>query len=165
VIESALTIVCGGNVNAIAITRKFDQAAYAYADETKLFQVFSNILQNAVEAFRPGANPEICITLQKLGDDTLKVVIEDKGKGMSPDLKDRAFRQFYSEKRGRSDAGLGLFLCREFMGQMGGEIHIDSEPGRGTTVTLQINSRAPIAGHFLRRLPPVQAVHQSGRHV
>jgi signal transduction histidine kinase len=102
-------------------------------------QVFLNLLKNAMEAMPEGGRLEIRTWSQSATDNESAVaVIEivDTGDGISDDDLRRVFRPLYSTKP--TGAGLGLPFCRQAIEEHGGEIHLTSRKGSGTTVTLSI---------------------------
>ena len=77
------------------------------------------------------------IELQDCGDGRLRVVVEDTGCGMSADfLRERLSRPFQTTKA--SGMGIGVFETRQYLKEIGGGVHFESEPGRGTRVTLEL---------------------------
>ena len=83
------------------------------------------------------------------GDDGLQVAVADTGSGIPRDNLAHVFDRFWrgDDARRAGGFGLGLGICREFVEAMGGEISIDSQPGRGTTVEIiaLVNARARTA--------------------
>ena len=67
--------------------------------------------------------------------------VSDTGCGMSPETVGRAFDPFFTTKTGARGSGLGLTMVRRFAQDAGGNVTIESEPGLGTTVTLQLPLR------------------------
>ena len=61
--------------------------------------------------------------------------ISDNGVGMDRETRDKLFTLFFSSK-GSSGTGIGLFVANEIVGQHGGSISIESEPGKGSTFTV-----------------------------
>ncbi len=101
-----------------------------------LGQIVRELLANAAEACRrrndaPGIRVRISAT-----DTTACVQIQDDGEGMDSALSRAAFDPFFSTKPEGSGMGLGLYLTRAQLRQLGGSIAVASEPGRGTTVTI-----------------------------
>lgn len=89
-----------------------------------------DIVQNSVRA---GAS-EITITLSEtIAGDALTLTVADNGKGMDPDTCRRAADPYFTSRTTRK-VGLGLPLLKMNAGLSGGDMTIDSAPGRGTTV-------------------------------
>src|SRR5262249_53748177 len=104
---------------------------YVEAAEHELTQVIVSLLANAVEALE-GEREQNRIAVRTLTDDAGRAVVEirDNGGGASPEVLARAFEPFYTTKT--TGAGLGLALARRVVTELGGEIGLASEPGRGT---------------------------------
>ena len=102
---------------------------------SELRQVVTNLVFNAVEAMPEGG----CITLRlRTRSEGVLVEVADTGHGMNEEQQRRCFDPFFTTKdRG---AGLGLSVCHGIVGRHGGSIDIDSETGRGTTVTVILPS-------------------------
>ena len=92
-----------------------------------------NLFDNAVDACVEDRNkPSHRITFRVRGDEGgVTFEIQDDGVGMSTDTRDKIFDLFFSSK-GRAGTGLGLFIARQAIRQHGGDIEVDSEPGRGS---------------------------------
>jgi len=111
------------------------------ADEKRIKQVLVNLLSNALRHTERGDT--ITVGAERL-DGVVRLYVEDTGAGMASDIQARAFDSFQSGDR--SGAGLGLALVRSFVELHGGWVAINSEPGRGTTVTCHLPAHAPLAG-------------------
>jgi putative PEP-CTERM system histidine kinase len=106
-------------------------------DPDRLVSISGHLIQNAIEAAGPKGH--VTVRLRREGDASV-FEIEDDGPGMSPEfLRERLLHPFRSSKRG--GFGLGLFECRQIAQELGGELSIDSEPGRGTLA----RARLPLA--------------------
>jgi PAS domain S-box-containing protein len=116
-------------------TDGLDCGVIASADGPRLRQVFANVLKNAVEASerRPNARVEV-----RLGTEARVAVVEvtDNGAGVSAEHRDKIFLPFFTTKP--TGTGLGMAIVKKIMDLHGGEIEIESVPGRGTTVRLLI---------------------------
>jgi signal transduction histidine kinase len=94
--------------------------------------VIEELLDNATR-WSPGEQAVELIATAEGGVATVRVV--DHGTGMSAADLRRAFEPFFST---RSSTGLGLVVCRDIARRLGGNLHLESSPGVGTTATLQI---------------------------
>ncbi|MDZ4691898.1 sensor histidine kinase [Terricaulis sp.] len=111
------------------------------ADPKRLTQVIVNLLSNALRHTERGDT--ITVSAERM-DGVLRLTVQDTGKGMAFDAQARAFDSFQSgDRRG---AGLGLALVRSFVEMHGGWVALQSEPGRGVTVTCHLPATTPIAG-------------------
>ncbi len=93
-----------------------------------------HLVQNAVDAAGPEGH--VAVRLHRDGE-TAVFEVEDDGPGMSREMiRERLSHPFGSTKAG--GFGLGLFECRELARELGGELTIDSAPGRGTVARLRL---------------------------
>ena len=122
-----------------------------WASEGKLSQVFLNLLINAAHAIDEGdvPNNRIQVRTWSHGDDVFAEV-SDTGKGISEENLARIFEPFFTTKSAEEGSGLGLPICRNIIGDFGGDIRVESELGRGTRFTV----RLPVA-RGASQLPPV----------
>jgi PAS domain S-box-containing protein len=97
------------------------------ADEAEVQHTFINLLLNAVQASRPGAT----VRVEAEAAETVRVRVIDSGCGIAPENLKRIFDPFFSARRGGT--GLGLFLSLNFVRRWGGDIHVASRPGEGST--------------------------------
>ena len=104
------------------------------------------LLQNLVHnALRHTTHGQVSV-LGNVSGETLTLVVADTGEGIAAEALPRLGEPFYrpdsSRARDTGGAGLGLSLCREIVATLGGTLHIQSTPGRGTTVTATIPASA-----------------------
>jgi len=121
-----------------------DQPAFVRANETRLVQVFLNLLVNAAHSIQPGAadNNSIHVKLTTR-DGRAEVTIHDTGSGMSSDVLAHALDPFFTTKPIGVGTGLGLSVCSNVIRACGGELELESELGRGTTVTIRLRQEQP----------------------
>ncbi|MDR1171739.1 MAG: GHKL domain-containing protein [Bacteroidales bacterium] len=105
------------------------------ADRALTEQVLINLIKNAWEACCELSNPEITVDVHKNEYQRPVAIIADNGYGIVPDVLDKVFVPFFTTKTGGS--GIGLSICRQIMNLHHGNISIESEVDRGTTVTLR----------------------------
>ena len=113
-------------------------------DAARLKQLLGALLSNAVKFTDHG---EVVVTARALGEDRFRLTVKDSGVGFDPAIKERLFERFTqadgSLTRSRGGAGVGLALARRCAEVMGAELDCDSEPGKGSTFTLDV--RLPAA--------------------
>ena len=108
-----------------------DTEAIAYADERQLEQLLMNLILNAAHASTDGMAIHVEVVD---GADQLTLVVRDRGAGMPEEVRKRALEPFFTTKA--KGTGLGLAICRRIAESHGGSIAVDSQPGKGTTVTV-----------------------------
>ncbi|MPZ36810.1 MAG: PAS domain-containing protein [Rhizobiales bacterium] len=104
------------------------------ADERRLRQALFNLLANAIGFSPPGGI--VTLAAQRL-QNAVVFMVTDQGPGIPPDVRDKVFDWFETHSLGsrHRGTGLGLSLVRSFVELHGGTVTIDSQVGRGTTVT------------------------------
>lgn len=102
-------------------------------DDGQLEQLLMNLIINAAHASEPGGRVEVSLSPE---DDMMRLVIEDRGEGMSSDVCAQAFDPFFTTKA--KGTGLGLSICRRIVEAHGGQIQLDSAVGRGTRVVIDL---------------------------
>ena len=104
------------------------------ADEGRLVQVVVNLLVNAAQAMpdRPTTENRITVRVARGGESAL-VEVGDNGSGILPELRSRIFEPFFTTKPVGVGTGLGLPVCRDIVGSLGGSLSLESELDRGTT--------------------------------
>jgi len=109
-------------------------------DSVRLKQIFINLLTNAVKYTPRGGDIAMILAIDEKGD--LQIIITDTGIGMSEEDIPRALEPFSQIGDIMSDpsegVGLGLYLTRSLVEMHGGELHIDSQLGHGTTITVYL---------------------------
>ena len=101
----------------------------------QLEQVFLNVLVNAWQAMPGGGT--VTITACTTADQKVRLCFSDTGLGMSAEVLARAFEPFYSTK-GERGTGLGLAICKQIIEGHRGMMSVESTPGVGTTVIIEI---------------------------
>jgi signal transduction histidine kinase len=126
-------------------------------DQGQFQSMLLNLIVNASDAMPKGGWLTIFMDKQVFSETTytppydipageyLVLGVSDTGHGMPPDVRERAIEPFFTTKPVGSGSGLGLSQCFGFARQSGGTLHIDSVPGRGTTVRVLLPIRADAA--------------------
>jgi signal transduction histidine kinase len=101
-----------------------------------LNQVFLNLVNNGMQAVADkGMGGTVTIGSGPVAGG-IEVTVRDEGVGMAADLLDRVFEPFFTTRPVGQGTGLGLTVARDIVNAHGGRIRLDSEPGKGTTVTV-----------------------------
>jgi two-component system, sensor histidine kinase RegB len=102
-----------------------------------LEQIVRELVANAIDACRRRSDGKgaVTVVLGTAGDDAF-VEVRDEGVGMAPEVAANAFDPFYSTKAEGEGMGLGLYLARAQLRQLGGTLALESSPGRGTTLRM-----------------------------
>ncbi|HSO32689.1 MAG TPA: ATP-binding protein, partial [Labilithrix sp.] len=125
--------------------REYGAVPPVEADESRLTQVFINVLVNAAQALPEGRSETNEIRLVTTTDAAGRAVIEvhDTGAGIRPEVMTRIFDPFFTTKPVGIGTGLGLSICHTIVTGLGGEISATSEPGRGTTFRVVLPAVSP----------------------
>ncbi|HYO56776.1 ATP-binding protein [Archangium sp.] len=116
------------------VVRRLAPVPRVLGNESKLGQVFLNLLINAAQAIPEGDAMHHAITLVTRVERTQVVVeVQDTGKGMSAEVMAHIFEPFFTTKPAGEGTGLGLPISLDVIRGMGGELKVMSEPGRGST--------------------------------
>ena len=134
-------------------------------DSSQLENVIINLAINARDAMQGRGNFEIALSNVTLdakaaaaipeleAGDYVTLKVRDTGAGMAPEVRARAFEPFFTTKTEGEGSGLGLSMAYGFVKQSGGHIEIDSEPGRGATITIYLPRSRKVAQARVQRLP------------
>ena len=134
------------------VVRSYGEIPPVIANDSRLGQVFLNLLVNAAQAIPEGdrdANEIRIATLQEPG--YVVVTVADTGAGIPADMIDRIFDPFVTTKLQGAGTGLGLYICRNIVTSLGGEISVVSRPGetefrvRLRAATSAVSDVSPIA--------------------
>ena len=108
-------------------------------DGVALGQVFLNLILNAAQAIPEGnADSNNIIIASCVEDGQVVVEIADSGSGIQPEDLAHIFEPFFTTKPVGAGTGLGLAICRQTVIDHGGDLHVKSEPGRGTLVRVSL---------------------------
>jgi signal transduction histidine kinase len=112
------------------------------ADAGRLRQCLENIVSNAIQ--KSPANAAVTVFVSK-GRQRARVDVVDEGPGIPPDLLPHVFERFVSGSRREGGLGLGLYLAKRVAAVHGGDLTVDSPPGKGARFTLSLPA-APGSG-------------------
>jgi two-component system sensor histidine kinase RegB len=107
-----------------------------------LSQALRNLLQNGLDASQSNQEVELTVSVDQphsQGEEQIwKLVIADRGTGMNPEVQRRIGEPFFTTKEVGQGMGLGVFLTRNVIHGLGGDLRFDPSPGNGTTCTVTL---------------------------
>jgi signal transduction histidine kinase len=115
-----------------------DPVPEACANGGEMEQVFLNLFLNSLDAMPRGGVLSVSARAER-GDAgcSIRILVEDTGCGVPEEIMDHVFEPFVTTKGDSRGTGLGLSICLGLVRSAGGEIELESEPGRGTRVRLR----------------------------
>jgi PAS domain S-box-containing protein len=139
-----LTALLAGDVKAFSEARSLQVRApatpvHVLADPTRVEQVFTNLLSNALKYSQPDTSVEV--TVASAGEQAI-VSVRDEGEGIEPEEQELVFDRFHRAEGGlakkREGTGLGLYIAKRLVEAMGGRIWLVSSPGHGSTFSFSL---------------------------
>ena len=116
------------------------------ADLDKVRQVLVNLVENAIKYSPDGGRVEVGVEAH---DDAVRFHVRDEGLGIDPDEQERVFEKFYRADpqmlRGVGGTGLGLYICKELVGRMGGRIWVESNGDKGSVFVFELPTADVVA--------------------
>jgi signal transduction histidine kinase len=129
-----------------------------YGNSNRLEEVFVNLLANAIDASAPGGQVYVISTISGGQEKEVQVFISDAGEGIPPENLDKIFEPFFTTKPPGQGTGLGLYVTYQILQDHHVSISIESQSGKGTTVSIGFPLRtdvfaSPPAGRPLAASP------------
>ncbi len=134
-LESILTLLGQEIQERIKIVKNYGELPKVYCSPSQINQVFMSILMNAIQAIDGTGKIDIS-TFQENNDVSIRFT--DSGKGIEPELLANIYDFRFSRKSQRVSMGVGLPASYSIIQKHNGKIHIDSESGKGTMVTISL---------------------------
>ncbi|KPZ59969.1 ATP-binding protein [Pseudoalteromonas sp. P1-7a] len=125
----------------LIIENTIDDSCWAFCDSTRLSQITSNLLSNALKFTEQG---QVKLNTQLINNNdalSLGITVSDTGRGMTPAFLESLFSPFTQEvdaKNNKGGTGLGLAIIKELVEYMGGTITVTSELTKGSTFSINI---------------------------
>jgi signal transduction histidine kinase len=132
-------------LNAKLETRLTDDLPLVPADPEGLHRALLNIVSNALDAVEERKNPQVgIVTALEADGEWARVTVLDNGVGIPPGKQADIFKPFVSTK-GAKGTGLGLAVSRKILREHGGDILVQSQPGKGTKFILRLPLKSPLS--------------------
>jgi PAS domain S-box-containing protein len=140
VLESTLRMAWTEIRHRARLVKTYGKVPCVDANESRLGQVFLNLIVNAAQAIPEGhANAnEIRVTTGTDAAGRVVVEVRDTGPGMAPETLKMLFTPFFTTKPAGVGTGLGLIICQRIVNGLGGEITAESRPGSGTVMRVAL---------------------------
>jgi len=150
IVNLTLTFVRAALLKRAQLETDLAEVPRVTGSPTKLGQVMTNLLVNAMQAMpdRPRTENRVTVLLRP-EDDWVRLEVEDNGLGVPAEVAERIFDPFFTTKT-QGGTGLGLAISKRIIQEAGGTISVSSEPGEWTRFTV----RLPVAGKGEPELRP-----------
>lgn len=109
-----------------------------YTDPYRLSVIISNLVSNAIKYRDPHKDKRTMMIEADINDATLSFTFRDNGIGIRPDYLERIFDMFFRATDKSEGAGLGLYIVKETVEKLRGQINVESKNGEGTTFSIRI---------------------------
>jgi signal transduction histidine kinase len=141
------SLAAAAEVQGVAITLSIPPEIELPLERSRMERAFVNLVGNALEAMPEGGQVRITASMEA---QSAIVHVEDTGPGIAPEIRAKLFQPFVTAGK-RNGLGLGLALTRQTVIQHGGDLWVESEPGKGA--------------RFIIRLPGAHVAQMTGVHV
>jgi signal transduction histidine kinase len=165
VLDSSINIAWNEIRHRARLVKDYGDTPMVEGNESRLGQVFLNLLLNAAHAIPEGATErnEIRVSTRTDGEGRAIVEVRDSGTGIPPEIRERIFDPFFTTKPASEGTGLGLWICSGILEALGGEVGVDSEIGRGSTFRVTLPAAVMEAPGDLVTTPAPEAAAQGGK--
>jgi PAS domain S-box-containing protein len=115
----------------------FETNREVYSDKARVAILLKNIIGNSVKYRREGIVSKIEFKMTRKNGNVI-IHVKDNGEGISDENLSKIFNMFFRGTTASVGTGLGLYICKEIVAKLGGEISVNSELGVGTTLTIAL---------------------------
>ncbi|MCA9719059.1 MAG: GHKL domain-containing protein [Myxococcales bacterium] len=126
-LDLVLTLYANQLKRGVEVTRSFEPVPDILCAPDELYQVWTNLIHNAIQAMDSRGHIELQVTRER---DSIAVRVIDSGPGIPPEIQPRIFEPFFTTKHAGEGSGLGLDITRTIIERHEGSISFESAPGR-----------------------------------
>ncbi len=137
-IEVSLRLLQHRITSNIQITKSFNFLELFYGNNSRLGQVFMNLISNAVEAIPESVEKGMLTIRTEKIEDKVVITVTDNGLGIPEKYQSALFEPFFTTKTQEKGMGLGLSICYGIVTEHGGTISFESTVGEGTAFTIEL---------------------------
>jgi signal transduction histidine kinase len=142
-LDSCVNMAWGEIKHRARLVKDYGEVPPLHGNESRLAQVFLNLIINAVQALPPQGDDSSEIRLStRCEEEVVMVAVRDTGMGIPEEHLERLFEPFFTTKPAGEGTGLGLSICQEIIKAVGGRITVESQPGRGSTFRVFLPANA-----------------------
>lgn len=129
----------------INLVKSFPENLEISTDRGRLQIILNNLITNAIKYHNvKQENPFIKVSVETF-DDLIQINVEDNGHGIEDSYKEKIFNMFYRASENSDGSGLGLYIAREMVEKMRGQITVQSEHGEGSTFSIVLPNCVEVA--------------------
>jgi signal transduction histidine kinase len=132
--ESFATLASQDEIDIII---DIDKKLTINTDETRLKVILNNLMANAIKYNNAEQEPYVRISAVAKKEHC-SIEVKDNGRGIAKEFQPKIFDMFFRASDDSSGSGLGLYIVKETLDKLGGDISFNSEPRTGTTFTVNI---------------------------
>ena len=144
VVASALRFLSNEYKDKVEIDQKIAEHQTIWANKSKLIHLFTNLLQNSLDALgtKTFSDEKPTIRIEGRVENGSSILsVYDNGPGIAPAIVDRIFDPFFTTKDVGEGMGLGLSICYRIVHESGGRISVKTEPGKFCEFTLEFPAK------------------------
>ncbi|MEM9195795.1 MAG: ATP-binding protein [Myxococcota bacterium] len=164
VIESCIRMAGNEIRHRASVVRDYPGEMHVLGDETRLSQVFLNLLVNAAHAIPEGQARRNQIRISISAGEEVRIDVADTGRGIDAATLERIFDPFFTTKRQGRGLGLGLSISHSIVESLGGRLEAQSELGKGTTFSMWLPRAEPVSSddddttQIVAKVPPAKVL-------
>jgi len=140
----AVAEACARLETDVPVDVRVAEGLAARGERRVVHEVLVSLLKNAVQAVEDGVEGGQVLVWGVRAGDRVRLSVEDNGVGMPAEALRQAFEPFFSTRPQGAGSGMGLAVSRGLVTSLGGDLSIESSPGRGTCVVLELPAARPL---------------------
>ncbi|WP_224995370.1 HAMP domain-containing sensor histidine kinase [Cesiribacter sp. SM1] len=131
------------DADIIALTKDFSAEIPFYTDRQRLKVILTNLISNAVRYYNPRQDNPYILFRVRTSEESASLEVSDNGIGIEEEYLPRIFDMFFRAHQESKGSGLGLYIVKETVMKLGGEINVSSTFGEGTSFAITLPNKRP----------------------